>query len=190
MASRPAVGALVLVAAAFLTGCHAGTSGNLAARPEPSLPKMTLTTTEAIQKHNANALRVMALEARPNVSLSSAQGGMSLRGNMALERPKSFKLQLSTLTETVADIGSNVDEFWFWTKSKGKKDNNVYVCSYEDIDRTPLSAAFQPDWIVEAMGLRSISTRRSGSHEIRAPATPTARPSSRPPNARVRRARS
>jgi hypothetical protein len=76
---------------------------------------------------------------------------------MALERPKYFKLTIAggMGRGTVADIGSNSKEFWFWAESK--KDNNIYVCNYEDIDRSPLSAAFQPDWIVEAMGLRPIS---------------------------------
>ena len=54
-----------------------------------------------------------------------------------------------------ADIGSNDDEFWFWVNNK--QDKRVYVCSYEDVDRTRLSAGFQPDWIVEAMGLRTVS---------------------------------
>ncbi len=156
MASRPALCALILAAVALLPGCHAGGAGGLSAKPAPTLPGVSLTATEAIERHNINAARVQALEAQPRITVTSPGLKGSVDGRMALERPKNFKLQMSTtMRSTVADIGSNDKEFWFWTKSK--QDNNVYVCSYDDLDRTPLSAAFQPDWIIEAMGLRPIS---------------------------------
>ena len=158
MASRPAVFALVLAAVALLPGCHAGGASGLSARPSPTLPGVSLTATEAIEQHNLNAARVQALEAQPRISVTAPgvpRG--SVDGRMALERPRNFKLELSATMRShpVADIGSNDDEFWFWTESK--QDKNVYVCSYGDVDRAPLSAAFQPDWIVEAMGLRTIT---------------------------------
>jgi hypothetical protein len=160
MGSRPAVFALALGlgAVALLPGCHAGGASGLSAKPAPTLPNVSLTATEAIEEHNLNAAKVQALEARPRISVDApGVPKASVDGRMALERPRNFKLQMiPTMRSTpVADIGSNDDEFWFWTESK--QDKNVYVCSYSDVDRTPLSSAFQPDWIVEAMGLRPIS---------------------------------
>lgn len=157
MRSRAVVSALGLVAAALLPGCHAGGASGLSTKAAPTLPGVSLTAAEAIEKHNLNAAKVQALEARPRITVASPGMKGSVNGRMALERPRNFKLEISATLRShpVADIGSNSDEFWFWTESK--QDNNVYVCSYDDLDRTPLSAAFQPDWIVEAMGLRTIT---------------------------------
>ena len=157
MRSRPAVLALALGVVALLPGCHAGGASGLSAKPAPPVPGVSLTASEAIERHNLNAARVQVLEAQPQITVSAPGiNGASAHGRMALERPRNFKLDVSaTVKGKIADIGSNDKEFWFWAQSK--KDNNVYVCSYDEIDRSPLSAAFQPDWIVEAMGLRTIS---------------------------------
>jgi hypothetical protein len=165
MASRFVLRAVCLLGPVLLAGCHAGGVGNLAAKPEPSLPKVSLTAAEAIQKHNVNASRIQALDAKPKITVSGPING-TVDGRMAMERPKNFKLQMFTpmSRNTAADIGSNADEFWFWTKGgRGSKDNAILVCSYEDLDRSALSAAFQPDWIIEAMGLRSISREEAAA---------------------------
>jgi hypothetical protein len=154
MASRKAVLLLSIGALLCLAGCHAGTSGGLSPRPEPSLPK--LSAIQAIEKHNENAKRVVALVAQPTIVVSTpGQSPGKVDGKLSLERPKNFKLVMKSLRGQEADIGSNDDEFWFWVNNKA--DRSVYVCSYEDVDRTRLSAGFQPDWIVEAMGLRTVS---------------------------------
>ena len=159
MLARIALNSVVLGSLALLTGCHAGGVGNLAARPEPSLPKVSLTAKEAIEKHNLNAGRIQALEAKTRITVASASFSGGAGGRMAMERPKNFTLKMTTpMGNPVADIGSNDDEFWFWAKSnRSNKDNSILVCSYEDLDRTSLSSSFQPDWIIEAMGLRTIS---------------------------------
>jgi hypothetical protein len=166
MASRQAVLALTIGTLACLTGCHAGPSGGLSARPEPTLPKSSPSVTQAIEKHNENALKVLALEAQPRIIVSApgVTNGFKTNGMMALERPKNFKLVLKSMRGQEADIGSNDDEFWFWTHNK--QDKSVYHCAYEDIDRAPLSAAFQPDWIVESMGFRTITKDEAAGMRI------------------------
>jgi outer membrane lipoprotein-sorting protein len=168
MASRQAVLVLSIGALVGLAGCNAGTSGGLSPRAEPTLPK--LSAIQAIERHNENAKRVVALQAEPVIVVSMpGQSPGKVDGRLALERPKNFKLVMKSIRGQEADIGSNDDEFWFWVNNK--QDKRVYVCSYEDVDRTRLSAGFQPDWIVEAMGLRTIShdeadkmTVKSGDH--------------------------
>jgi hypothetical protein len=77
---------------------------------------------------------------------------------MAMERPRGFKLDLrAPMNGKVADIGSNDKEFWFWVSDK--KDKKIYVCDYQDVKDSQLAVTYQPDWIVEAMGLREISPR-------------------------------
>jgi hypothetical protein len=159
MVCRPVVWSLLVGLVVMAAGCHDGSSRSILNPPAAAQPKMSLSTTEAIRKHNENAELVQAIQALPSITVSSPAFSGAVRGRMALERPKNFKLEMrhTSRLSTVADIGSNDDEFWFWTLPPNKRENAVYVCSYDDFDRTPLSAGFQPDWIIEAMGLRTIS---------------------------------
>ncbi len=168
MKCRLALQAISFGLLATLTGCHLGGNGNLTARPEPTLPKVSLTAKEAIERHNENASLVKAVEARTSINMkSSTAGGAKVSGRLAMERPRNFALKLShSAAGTVADIGSNSDEFWFWTK-KGRSggENEVLVCNYDDVDRSVLPPSFQPDWIVEAMGLRPITREEAAKIE-------------------------
>jgi hypothetical protein len=74
---------------------------------------------------------------------------------MALERPRNFKLELSTIRSTAADIGSNDQEFWFWVSND--EDKSIYWCNHSELGSSPLPVTYQPDWIIEAMGLKPIS---------------------------------
>ena len=156
MDRRPSI-ALVFMVVSALAGCRAGTSNNLS-RPAP----VPMPTREAIDKdrfislHNTNARAIRSLRALPGIELTEGNGKKhSLRGRMALERPNNFDLEiLGPVKSEVAKIGSNDQGFWFWVRDN--EDREIYTCAYENIDASPLAATFQPDWIIEAMGLRVI----------------------------------
>jgi hypothetical protein len=81
-------------------------------------------------------------------------------GYLAMLRPKDFKLLLyGRMMQTVADIGSNADRFWFWLDSQQaeKADRHVYYCDYADLPTANLAGTYQPDWIVDALGLKTIT---------------------------------
>jgi hypothetical protein len=98
-------------------------------------------------------------------SQEDAQKGQ-IEGRLAVVRPRDFKLELSAgLKGKVADIGSNDERFWFWVSSR--KDKSVYVCDYADLGATTLAATYQPDWIVEAMGLKPITPDEAAQIKVR-----------------------
>ena len=66
---------------------------------------------------------------------------------------------------TIADIGSNDERFWFWFQNK--KDKSVYFCDYADLSSTSLAVTYQPDWIVEAMGLKPITPDEAAQIKMR-----------------------
>ncbi|WP_435018996.1 hypothetical protein TA3x_000989 [Tundrisphaera sp. TA3] len=155
---RAVVLALVIPCASI--GCHAGSANNLA-KPAPAPIK----TQEAISKdrfiamHNSNARAIQSLRASPRIELTEGlkdrPRSYSLRGRMALERPQAFNLEIAATANTsVAKIGSNDQGFWFWVKDNEERE--IYTCAHENLDASPLAATFQPDWIIEAMGLRVI----------------------------------
>lgn len=144
---------LALLVAFAAAGCRTAGVDNLA-RPEPLVPRTSMDATELIAEHNRNANRVKSFEARPSIKVTSSRLTGSVNGRLAMERPRNFKLELATTLNNVADIGSNDQEFWFWLKDSQEK--AVYVCNYDESGTSPLAATLQPDWIVEALGLRVI----------------------------------
>src|SRR5262249_48320872 len=105
--------------------------------------------------HNRNAERIQSLEAKPAITVAmTRRTPFHVDGRMALERPRNFKLELSHFGTTKADIGSNSDEFWFWVSSE--QDKSIYWCNYADVESSALGVTYQPDWIIEALGLKPI----------------------------------
>ena len=101
-----------------------------------------------------------------------------------MERPKNFKLEVSTQLNSVADIGSNESEFWFWTApGHAKAEKAIYYCNHEDLAKTPLPATLQPDWIIEAMSLRVITEEEAD--EIRVKRDRSSRAADPDPRARA-----
>jgi hypothetical protein len=159
VAPRVLVALLVSLSAA---GCRtAGTDSIAHSRPPQPRLQTAFDVEEFVAEHNRNSARIRSLEAKPSISAAMGPQGNPnteghLDGRLALERPRNFKLELSHIRSTVADIGSNNERFWFWVQSK--KDKSVYVCDYADLRSTTLAVTYQPDWIVEAMGLKAIKT--------------------------------
>lgn len=146
--------ALLLVAQ---TGCRTAGVDNLT-RQAPAVARPQLTAQALVTEHNRNAERIEKISAKPSLSISKGRRPMgAANGFLALERPRNFRLEVSaTAGGDVADIGSNNEKFWFWTKDNDKK--AVFYCNYDESGKTPLSpATLQPDWIIEALGLRTIS---------------------------------
>lgn len=163
MVSRPAILAFLAMLAA--AGCRTAGVGPLA-RTEPVPPRVpSYDVRELIADHNRNAEKVQTFEAKPTISISSGRRGGVLRGKLAMERPRNFKLELSSTMQSFADIGSNDAEFWFWVKDS--KDKAIYVCNYDEAGESPLATSLQPDWIIEALGLRVISDREAAEITVK-----------------------
>jgi hypothetical protein len=160
MVRRNAIlGLLALVA----VGCNAGPSGGLK-RTEPPVTKETITTARIINQHNKNAATIQSLMATPSIIFAAedAKGrakSYKVNGRMAMERERDFRLEISSTLNKQADIGSNAKEFWFWVNDN--PDNAIYVCDHDQVNASPMAVTMQPDWIMEAMGLREISEREA-----------------------------
>jgi hypothetical protein len=147
-----------------LTGCRAIGTGSLSLHPRPGLSHTSLDLEEFIAEHNRNAEAIRSLEARPSiVAFAPRRPPMHVDGNMALERPRNFDLALSlkTMGRNVGDIGSNDEEFWYWISNKDQP--YVYWCRYDELESSALPITFQPDWIIEALGLKPIAGEEAAS---------------------------
>jgi hypothetical protein len=85
-------------------------------------------------------------------------------GRLGVMRPRNFSLQLSAGGQTKANIGSNNEEFWFWVQSD--EDRSIYWCNYDDLESSALAITYQPDWIVEALGLKTITPEEADALRV------------------------
>ncbi|MDB5351372.1 MAG: hypothetical protein JWN86_2619 [Planctomycetota bacterium] len=144
-----------LVAVACAGGCAASRVGHVppkAALAEKATPSRDIG--QIVDRHNQNAELVTSLEASPSVTARRGGGG---RGNMVFERDHNFRFVVEggMSGKHYADMGSNDEEFWFWADDK--QDRHVYVSRYDAMTKPGgTELAFQPDWIIEALGLRVI----------------------------------
>jgi hypothetical protein len=138
----------------ILAGC-AGTKWGWVRTPPPDPPAGPPPTAQALVDYlNDNARRVQSLECR-DLNLDARQGlqSVGLMGQLVCQKPRNFRMGANVAGSQQVDLGSNDQEFWYWI---GKADPPyLFHCSYTDFPRASgrLPFPFQPDWMIEAMGI-------------------------------------
>ncbi len=137
----------VLCPLVFSAGCTRWTT-----RRAPPVFSATPTADELVAMINRNAERAHGLVAK-DLDITSNQVPVPLGGHLALEKPRRFRMIVKApLTHTtVADIGSNEDEFWVYASPPNQRASLTH-CSYEDYGRVQSPLPLQPDWIFESIG--------------------------------------
>jgi hypothetical protein len=161
---------LASLATLSAAGCRTASTGSIAHKRPPEIrPLAAFDLQEFVAEHNENAERIQSLEAKPAITVTMGPQGDAksgaVDGLLAVERPRNFKLELAHSWSTIGDIGSNDERFWFWFKNS--KDRSVYYCDYSELDSTSLAVTYQPDWIVDAMGLTAITPDDAAQIKIR-----------------------
>lgn len=121
------------------------------------------TAADLVAALNENSHRVQTLECR-NVSLDCSQGreSVGLQGLLACQpRERNFRMTAKALGSTEVDLGSNGQEFWFWVKRAPQP--YLYHCAHQDFaaGQARMPFPFQPDWIVEALGVAEYDPSRT-----------------------------
>src|SRR6185437_10713173 len=78
----------------------------------------------------------------------------SLRANVALERPRRFRMRAETgLTGPEVDLGSNDQLFWFWVRRL--QPPSIYYCTHQQfqVSRIREMVPVEPEWLIEALGI-------------------------------------
>jgi hypothetical protein len=120
--------------------------------PLPGVPSVA----SLVMYLNDNSSRVQALRC-VDIDIKADQGGFftpHLRAKMMAQQPRNFLMSASALGSDVVDIGSNDQEFWFWS-SKINPPYQFYA-SYKDFKEgrvRNLPFPFQPEWVMETMGM-------------------------------------
>jgi hypothetical protein len=128
-------------------------------RPEPATKAAPapdtapLSVARIVDYLNANAARVQSLDVTElDVTCSAGIQSFGLRGHIMTEKPRNFRMKAKVAFSDAVDIGSNRDEFWFWI-AKNQPPYQFY-CPYKDLaEARRLPMPFQPDWVMETLGL-------------------------------------
>ncbi|MDB5338443.1 MAG: hypothetical protein JWN70_4062 [Planctomycetaceae bacterium] len=97
-----------------------------------------------------NAWRCMHVKITPHGGMMLAP---SLSANMAVERPRNFRLQASIPTGNLVDLGSNDERFWFWMRND--EEPALLTARHDCLAaaQRQLPMPFEPDWLIEALGV-------------------------------------
>jgi hypothetical protein len=155
---RKALSPLGLVLLFSLAGCADGGRFNLL-RPSTG---NTVVPTDLPPKENLvaylnnNSARISGVQS-DDVTLTCYTGGpvgIPVSGRLRAEGPRNFRMTADAFGNREVDLGSNDQEFWYWIR---RGDKYQVFCSYQAIEegrvKQQMPFPFQPDWVLEAMGL-------------------------------------
>jgi len=156
---------LVAVATLSSSGCVLLNNRPLQPAPKP-LAQRDFDVAQFVAEHNRNAEQIQSLKARPSVQVVGRRLTGRTDARLAMQRPRDFKLEMESVGgNKKADIGSNDQKFWFWVQND--EDKSIYWCNYADLKSSGLPITFQPDWIVEALGLKPISHEEAAGIKVK-----------------------
>lgn len=148
---------LIAIFASLQTGCvwPFNQFYNRSVTDAPIVFTETPSKEQIIQAVNANSQRVHALESQVKVTVDGLPG---ITGNLALEKPRNFRLQANLLgvSGMGADVGSNDELFWVWVKAPvpGQTPQILYARHAEyAVSPARQLMPIDPTWIRDALGL-------------------------------------
>ncbi|MCY2966723.1 MAG: hypothetical protein NT069_24355 [Planctomycetota bacterium] len=114
---------------------------------------------EIIAHVNNNAASIRSWQTH-NASISSPGIPFSVTASIVVEAPRNFRMVARSPLGPEVDLGSNAEHYWFW--SRDDKSKRIYLANHETESGQPLNASmpFQPEWIMEAMGVIPLDPTR------------------------------
>ena len=118
-------------------------------------PQVTPTAAALVNYLNANSDLVQSVRC-DQLDLQCRQGikpGVGATGKLVCQKPLNLRMSAYVFGKQEIDLGSNSQEFWYWI---ARGDPYQFHCSYKALSEgrvRQLPFPFQPDWILEAMGL-------------------------------------
>ena len=144
---------LIVVGLAALSGasCPPRWFEQFQPQPPPRVLSTAPTLEEVIQVVNRNNSQIHSVLST-NAALSGT-GFPTLRANLALQRPKRFRLRGDLLASAELDLGSNDELFWAWVKRA--QPAAMLYCRHDQFAASRLRqmTPLEPEWFIEALGI-------------------------------------
>ncbi|MGE3807570.1 MAG: hypothetical protein AB7K24_23140 [Gemmataceae bacterium] len=130
---------------------------------QAQVPQAVPTGAELASYLNQNSKRIQSLEVRElNMDASQRLQTIGLQGQMICQKPRNFRLSARMGGNTMVDLGSNNEEFWYWIAKS--EPPYLFHCSYNDLPRVPperMPFPFQPEWVMETLGLAELDPSKN-----------------------------
>jgi hypothetical protein len=129
----------------------------------------TPSVTQLTDYLNRNAAQIESIQVQ-NLDVEVKKGilpAFGLNGWMVCQKPRNFRMgaTLPGMGSQAADLGSNDHEFWFWISKADPPD--LYYCSYADVGRVQTQLPIQPEWVLEGMGMATVTPNNNMKVEVR-----------------------
>lgn len=152
---RPLATIAGLTLLAFAAGCANTRWGFLNKEKDRPMTGPPPTKEEVVAYLNANAGRVDTFRSDDlHITVHAGKIPIGLSGNLMTQKPRNFRMSGNFASNRIVDLGSNNEEFWWWISKDDPPDQ--YFCSYKDMEEGRLRSLpfpFQPEWIMETLGL-------------------------------------
>ena len=153
---------LAITSATFSTGCTTARGMMISRQRDPMadaprMPNANSPSLEQVVAHlNRNTDRIESWKTN-QVRIYTKGLSVPLQGRLAVERGRHVRLEVTSPRGVEVDIGSNDDRFWVWSRHM---DPQFVTCKHEntDIVRQSYGIPFEPDWLMEALGVSPIPT--------------------------------
>jgi hypothetical protein len=123
--------------------------------PAPCVLSADASKDDIVAHLNENSRKIIAWRT-DRAKIRTRGVPVPLDATIAVQSPRNFRLIVSApMGPREADLGSNDRYFWFWNKQNHEK--CVFQASHDEpakLKRFPIP--FQPDWIIEALGVKDI----------------------------------
>lgn len=151
---------VMLTLLAFAAGCSSTRNwfGARSAAPVPCIIAEDATARQIVMHLNDNTRKLHGW--RTTRAKIATHGSLVPKADatIVVESPRNFRLVAANpMGGKEVDLGSNSDQFWFWVRRNEEK--QVVVASH-DLDPERMRKfpfPFQPDWILETMGVIEIN---------------------------------
>jgi hypothetical protein len=138
-----------------MTGCSSNVNFLRGSSDKGVPPDRPPTAQDLVTYLNQSSQRIRSLRC-DDIDIEATQGHQpiaGIRGKMACEQPRDFRMSAMMMGKHELDVGSNDREFWFWSARNNPPDQ--FYCSYNDLrtKQVSLPFPFQPEWAMETMGM-------------------------------------
>jgi hypothetical protein len=156
---------VLLLATLLLVFCTSGAGcPSFLTAYSPVMPRVlpaTPTLAEVTAVVNGNSGQIQSLYTTDAEIYSP--GAPKARANIAIDRPRRFRLRADTmLTGPEVDLGSNDELFWFWVRRAPEP--AIYFCRHEQFATSAARSILpvEPEWLIDALGITTIDP--AGEH--------------------------
>jgi hypothetical protein len=133
-------------------GCHPSQVRGPEAAKAPASPAEV---DRIVASLNANAAKIRSLQCLAvDIDGKSQRQPYTLSAKLAYQAPQDFRLTGYAVSHTEVDLGSNEEEIWFWIARA--EPPAVNFCRRVDLPYARLNTPFQPDWLIEVLGVTTI----------------------------------